>query len=447
MKKISAVLLIAVLASGFVFAGVSGWVQTGVGYNLDTTDYGFIKQDNKLQFNLDLATATGEKKGEGDIYAEINGSVTLLVTTGEKEIDSDDPFDFVTEGPATLKLGLDASNSYARVVGPDWSVAIDGVASRPDYAKSAIDTYTVKNDTDDFGITKDDYTETVTYKLANKKAPGITATYKDFKVGFGMKGKVDADLDLSAYVATPDFEIADGVKLQAAAVYTDVLDVTRYHLIGASGKLSVETDNFSVKAAGDFGYDLDAADFKSGVNGDASLAIAVAPVAVDVYYARKVQTGYVDDDHDLAEINTTNLLSAKVVTDLNEFDVPVKLTLTGKDLINKQNLKLAASVSATEELTVGVYGGYVIKTEKWSAGADAEYAADMYTLAANVDLSKVPADAKITLGVGASISSSKVIPGASLSLGWYDAEDILNGADPADKDNLGYIRATCKIAF
>lgn len=446
MKKISAVLLIAVLASGFVFAGVSGWVQTGVGYNLDTTDYGFIKQDNKLQFNLDLATATGEKKGEGDIYAEINGSVTLLVTTGEKEIDSDDPFDFGI-GTATLKLGLDASNSYARVVGPDWSVAIDGVASRPDYAKSAIDTYTVKEKKDDFGITKDDYTETVTYKLANKKAPGITATYKDFKVGFGMKGKAD-ELDLSAYVATPDFEIADGVKLQAAAVYTDVLDGTRYHLIGASGKLSVETDNFSVKAAGDFGYDLDAADFKSGVNGDASLAIAVAPVAVDVYYARNVLTGYVGDTYGTAnEKYTTNLLSAKIVTDLNEFDVPVKLTLTGKDLINTQNLKLAASVSATEELTVGVYGGYVIDTKKWSAGADAEYAADMYTLAANVDLSKVPADAKITLGVGASISSSKVIPGASLSLGWYDAEDILNGADPTGKDNLGYIRATCKIAF
>lgn len=56
------------------------------------------------------------------------------------------------------------------------------------------------------------------------------------------------------------------------------------------------------------------------------------------------------------------LNTAKVATDLNAFDVPVKVELTGKDLLATTDLSVKATVTAIENLELTVSGGYVLNT-------------------------------------------------------------------------------------
>ena len=61
MKKTIAILLVAILAVSSVFAGFSGKASVGFGGNLDNGNFGFIDQSAKVQFDIDLATATAEQ--------------------------------------------------------------------------------------------------------------------------------------------------------------------------------------------------------------------------------------------------------------------------------------------------------------------------------------------------------------------------------------------------
>ena len=68
MKKTIAILLVAVLAAGSVFAGISGEGKIAYGYELDSKNTGFTNSTN-LKVNVDLATVSEEKQVEGAIYA------------------------------------------------------------------------------------------------------------------------------------------------------------------------------------------------------------------------------------------------------------------------------------------------------------------------------------------------------------------------------------------
>ena len=73
------------------------------------------------------------------------------------------------------------------------------------------------------------------------------------------------------------------------------------------------------------------------------------------------------------------LLSAKVKADFNDLEVPVALTLTGKDLLNGKNLsaKVSASVDAIEgALSVG----YGIESKNLSVSGSVKYAAEKFTV-------------------------------------------------------------------
>ena len=463
MKKISAVLLIAVLAGGLVFAGFSGSATIGLGANFDNGQYGFIDKGTNVQFNVDLATASGEAIGEGKIYAEIKGSLKLFILNDADGGSGADPYAFglakITGNVGgAAALALVAKIDTAKIAGENWYVSLLGVPSVPDYAKSAIDTYTVKNKLDDYGVRKADATEKVTYKTAYAKAPGLEFGISGYKFGFGMKAqavktpefKPFDKLFLTAYAATPEYELADGLKLQVAAVYTKADADSNFGAgakndIGAAVKVAYASDALSAGVASDVGYSIAKEEF----NADVALNVAYAPVALDVYYKTNATTYKTWTDAGAEETKTyadKNLLSAQVVADLNEFDVPVKVTVAGKDLVNKQKLSASVEVAVMDGLTLTPKGGYAIADKKWNAGLDVKYVADAFTVKAGASAEAVVADnAPILLGASASIESASLVPGATLKLAWSDADDLLDKF--ADETNYGKLIASCKIAF
>ena len=427
MKKTIAILLVAVLAAGSVFAGFSGSATVTAGYNFETGEYGFFKNGNNVKVNIDLDTQSAEKAAEGDVYVSIKA--TFAVKAINNTFDGSD-FGFVD-------LKAKAFLKEAKINGSNWYVSIKGLmSSYPDFAKSAIETYEDANKDYDWDYTAADPKDVaVSYKPGYTKAPGVEIGYADFVGGVGLK-KTDAGVAATAYVKTPEFAF-DAVKAQGAVVASKAAG-TGVKNVGASAKASYATDVMSASVATDVGFAI--AD-STKIDADVAANFKYDFVTVDAYYGTAPKT-------DASGATTANLLSAKVVTDLNGFNVPVKLTLTGKDLINSQNLSAEVAVTAVDGLTVKANGGYVIADKKISIGASAEYKAAAFTAKAAVGYNWVVDASKAQLTASASIESDVLVPGATLKLAYGKASAKQNLlADQAIAQNFGKIVASAKIAF
>lgn len=133
--------------------------------------------------------------------------------------------------------------------------------------------------------------------------------------------------------------------------------------------------------------------------------------------------------------------------DLNSFEVPVVVTLKGKDLINKQNLSASIDVALSESFSISVGGGYGLKSEKITANAGVEYKAEKYTASASVDLS-IKGETK-QLYPTVVVSSDVLVSGATIELSWKPATDGTGTTtNLLDKEaDFGKIYATAKLAF
>ena len=461
MKKTIAILLVAILAVSSVFAAFSGSAQVGVGANFDNNQYGFIGNSTKVNFNFDLATASAEAVGEGDVYASIKGSLGLVIMTDEDSISAFDEspatilfanIDPDATAPGSAGIGLYARIDEAKVAGENWYVSLLGVPGGPDFAESAIDTWTVEDDTNDYGILIADYDDAATWSLPYVKAPGVEVGIYDFVVGAGFKAEAgdDPELDLfknygaTLYAATPEFDI-NGLTFQVAAAwsatnysgtdkaYTNKNDGKAYNAAGASVKFGFANDTLSASIASDLGYDFEAEEFGADVAANFTFANMVI---VDGYYAT---------DAEVDGTATENLLSAKVTFDANAFNAPVKVTVTGKDLVNKQDLDASVEVGlGAFTLTPSV--GYVIDTEKFNAGVKVAYEHEYFTLAAETAIETGFEDDDLVWSASASIENSTLIPGATIKLAWSDADDLLNN-DAASDTHYGKIVASMKLAF
>ncbi len=450
MKKILSIASVAILTASTLFAGVTGNAEVAFGYDTTSKEYGF-KNSTGLTVDVDLATAEAEAKGEGDIYAGIK--TTMNVKVGNYKTNKNG----VQKGTAIwqkdgkdMGIGIFFDFAEAYVAGQDWKVSILGSTdSANDFAKSAIDTKkaAVK---DIFGNVYSKKNTAVTYKPTYDNFDGIEATVKGYKLGLGLVGNAaDATkyFATSLFGSTPDIAIADGLTVKAGAEYT-YSDKTgnEYNSVGGSVKVAYENDAFKVSAASDMGYDIKAEKF--GV--DVAANFKYSPVTLDVYYANDVQTTAKVYTTDTAS-NTKNLLSAKAVVDLNAFDVPVALTVTGKDLVNKQDLSVKGAFNITEELSADATVGYVINTKKLSTSANVAYKADAFTAKAGAAFSTViDTDNKMVLSATASIESTALVPGATLAL-TYDTDSDDNDMNflknQATAQNFGAVTASCKISF
>ena len=435
MKKTIAILLVAVLAAGSVFAGFSGSASVKAGYDLQNKEYGFFKNGTNVKFDLSLGKEDAEKVAEGEVYASIKASLEAKIAnnpyTGADKVaptSTTGIWAFTNDSPELVRII--AKVKEAKIFGSNWYVSILGVPSGPDFAKSAIETVTdkAKGSADDWGFTRDEDTKKpVSYAVAYDKAPGVEAGYADYVVGLGFNSKEGSGTAFTAYAMTPEYEF-DAVKAQFAAVASKkALAGTKN--VGASAKASYATDVVSVSLATDLGAAIAK---ETKFDADVAANFKYDFVTVDAYFS-----------------TVGKLLSAKAVTDLNSFEVPVKLTLTGKDLINKQDLKAEAEFVAVEGLTVKANVGYGIADKKVSVGGGVEYKADAYKATANAGFAtEVGKDNANVLTFDAAVESEVLVPGATLKLAYgktADKQNLLSGQTLAQ--DLGKVEASCTIKF
>jgi len=453
MKKILSIALVALLA-GSAFAAFTGSATLGLGYNFEDDTYGF-SNSNKFDLDFELATASAEKVAEGDVYASIKANFAVVLVDGDdKTSEYSDGMKLADKLFAVIKL------SEAKVAGENWYVSIKETSSNVDFAKSAIDTRTIKKDTDDFDFGLYDYDEAVTYKATYDKAPGFEAGYADYVIGAGFKGvnkAGDKDFGYNLFIATPEYDF-DVVTLKLAASASDKynskkVEADKIANVGVSAKVGFATDAFSGFVASDLGFEnLGTENWKAEDNFKADVAanFAISPVTVDAYYATYVKTA---ENKETKKVDyTKDLLSVQAKVDLNDFDVPVALTVAGKDLVNTQDISLKAEFAVTEQVSLDAKVGYVIKTKKLYTEGNVKYAADAFTLKAGMKYSTVIETEKSNiLSATASIESSVLIPGATLKLEYAKGDNTMNflkdqTASEAPQ-NFGKINASCKIAF
>ena len=432
MKKTIAILLVAILAVSSVFAGFSGKASIGFGGNLDNGNFGFIDKSAKVQFDVDLATATAEQIADGDVYASIKATFGLKLLTGEKKYDEGDPYvgiggtkDYIDDG--NFALALIADITEAKVAGENWYVSILGLSDAPNFAESAIDTYTVEDGYDKYGMQREDFDKAYNYGVAFEKAPGVEVGVFDYVFGVGLLGdysdkdgwKLEDNLKFSLYAKTPEYDFS-GVKFQFGGVYSysafdelkdgvvkDYTDVEQKNAIGLSAKVGFENDTITASLAADMGFNLEA-EKKEVFDMDLAANFGWNFITVDAYYATIAKSGETPapEVNDLDKTNPSyseDVLSFQAKFDLNAMDVPVAITASVKDVLNTVELGVKAEVTAIENLKITANAGYVVNTRdaydkdfnkamkdadifmgQWKFGADVEYDFGFAKVAAGV---------------------------------------------------------------
>jgi hypothetical protein len=427
MKKISAVLLVLVLVGSVAFAGFTGSANVDFAYDLDSTDYGF-ENGTSASIDVKLFEAIGATKGEGDIYADIEASLTFSFSNADEgDLDAAGaPFAFTLNdsNEELIPLYVTFSFDHAKIVGENWSVGILGVLDAPNFATSAIDSIGVADSANDWGylVENDDVYADLDASEILSTTDGIEVMYMDYTLGFGLTGNVDAGTyNIYGALTTPEFDLADGLKVSfGAAGFMSDTDKAA----SASAKAAFATDDYSASVAADMVYD------NEEIDADVALAAAYDIYTFDAYYA--TQAMY---DGAFAAPAVENLLSAEVGFTVDVFTI----TLTGLDLINAQDLSASVAWAVNDALTVTVDGGYVIDAETMSFGGLVKYVADAYTATAEVDVT-IDAAGDADLELDFDVETTTLIDGATLYAGYY-AENMLT------LDNLGKITVGVEIEF
>ena len=386
MKKTIAILLVAIMAVGSVFATFSGEASIGFGGNLDNGNFGFIDTGAKVKVDFDLSTASvdttptetvaedGTVTPAPSIYAAVKGSLGVKLYTGEENVDEIEDPNLLS----SVKLGVTADITEATIGGQNWSVSILEVAGAPNYAKG-FQTYTVEDGYDKWGFERADFTENYNTELTFNKAPGITATVYGYKVGFGMLGDYDSkdwklsdNLNMSVMFETPAYDFGvEGLSLQAGTAYSyktfkelnddgiptygDVSDIngdaidanedgtadtaktaaefSRTNQWNISAKAGYATDIFSVALATDMGVKL-GSDPK--FDADVALDATYDFLTVNAYYGTNPVTGKTPKKvlSDVTNDGNPDLEKGKVKYGNNKPDAYWKET--SKDMLSAQ---------------------------------------------------------------------------------------------------------------
>ena len=436
MKKTIAILLVAILAVSSVFAAFSGEAKIGFGADLDNGKFGFMDKGANVKFDIDLATANAESIGDGDVYASIKATFGLKLTTGEKKYGEGDPFGGIvfndqptegTMGSGKYGLAIIADITEAKIGGENWYVSILGVPDAPNFAESAIDTYTVEGAYDKYGLARDDYDKAYNYGVAFEKADGVEVGVYDYVFGVGFVNDYDDDdnwkfeekMGLSLYAKTPEYDFS-GLTLQAGAVYsykgkTLAEAVEPKNAIGVSAKVGFANDMLSASIATDMGFNLEEKKAKDVFDMDLAANFGWSFLTLDAYYATEAKTAEkwigTAADWDKTEATVSpDILSFQAKFDLNTFDVPVAITASVKDVLKTVELGVKAEVTAVENLKITANAGYVVNTVdaydkdinkmakdndvflgQWKIGADVEYDFGFAKVAAGVSAKNVGA--------------------------------------------------------
>ena len=437
MKKILSIAVIFAIVAASAFAGISGNANIKLGYDFTSGAYGF-KNGDSVSVDVKLASETAEALGEGDVFAGVKASLSLLLAN--KDV-AEDPAIW-TDG-AKLALGAFFSIDEAYVSGADWKVAITSTQSAPDFAKSAIDT--VKADVYNvFGNVVDAKYVAKSYKVSVNKAPGVTASYKDWKVAAGFNGgKADAstgapdffNYHVSAF--TPSFTVAEGLTVKAAAVASalkdDDVEAKNYDAFGASAQVAYAADAFSASVAADFGMKKKVGTDSFKADFDIAGKVAFAPITADVYFSR---------------VSEKNWLSAKVSGSYEG----ISGNIYAQDILG-DDVKIGAKAEYTADaVTVGGGAWFKTTSKAMEVSANVKYAAEKFTAKAGAAYGMdLDTEDKAYVYATASVESDAIINGATLSLAYGKDSDSNNmnflSNNTSRPQNFGAVTAKCTIAF
>lgn len=449
MKKILSIALVALLVASTAFAGFSGKASLSLGYNTETEAYGF-SNGKEFSVDLDVASETAEAVGEGKVFAGVKATLSLKAA----DIIGDDAEAFVKDEAADVGLGFIISLKEAYVAGQDWKISITGTQNGPDFAKSAIDLVLDDDGKDAFGNQPDAWWnrnyKPMSYAVSVNKAPGVTATYKDWSVAAGFNGgKANATTlapDFFNYhvsAISPEVAVAEGISVKIGAVASGLKNKTddtkhydeslNYDAFGASAQVAYAAEAFSAKVAGDFGMKktVGTDDFKADF--DVAANVAYAPVAVDVYFSR---------------VSEVNYLSAMVSGAYEG----ISGDIYAQDILAEdKNVTIGADAEfALDAVTVGA--GFCMTTEskEMEVSGNVEYAAEKFTAKAGaVYGTQIDVEDSSYLRLNASVESSAIIPGATISLGYGPNTDGATGKKTTNllDEKYGSVTAKCVIAF
>ena len=458
MKKILSIALVALLVASTAFAGFSGKAKLSLGYDTESESYGF-SNGQEFSVDLDVASETAEAKGEGEVFAGVKATLSLKAADRQGGYNA---YAFVKDGASDLGLGFILSLKEAYVAGQDWKVSITGTQKGPDFAKSAIDYVFDDYGKDAFGNKleawwNENY-KPMSYAVSVNKAPGVTATYKDWSVAAGFNGgKADAETgapDFFNYhvsAISPEVAVAEGVSVKVGAVASGIKNATdkfeieedvfvdrykeskNYDAFGASAQVAYAAEAFSAKVAGDFGMKktVGTDDFKADF--DVAANVAYAPVAVDVYFSR---------------VKEVNYLSAQVSGAYEGISGDI---YAQNILAENKNIKIGADAEYTvDAVTVGAGFWMTTEAKKMEVSGNVEYAAEKFTAKAGaVYGTQIDVEDSSYLRLNASVESSAIIPGATISLGYGPNTDGATGKKTTNllDEKYGSVTAQCVIAF
>ena len=459
MKKILSIALVALLVASTAFAGFSGKASLSLGYDTETGSYGF-SNGKGFSVDLDLASETAEAKGEGEVFAGVKATLSLKAAdiTAE-DVKKANAYIFVKDGVAEEGLGLILSLKEAYVAGQDWKVSIKGTQDGPDFAQSAFETVPVDLGKDAFGNKLEAWWNIVyapvSYAVPFHKAPGVTVTYKDWSVAAGFNGgKADAKTkapDFFNYhvsAISPGVAVAEGISVKIGAVASGIKNATEYNealkknlykedknfdAFGVSAQVAYAAEAFSAKVAGDFGMKktVGTDDFKADF--DVAANVAYAPVAVDVYFSR---------------VDEVNYLSAMVSGAYEG----ISGDIYAQDILRAESEDITIGADAeytVDAVTVGAGFGMTTDSKIMQVSGNVEYAAEKFTAkAGGTYITQIDVKDSSYLWLNASVESSAIIPGATISLGYgpntdkdrYVTTNLL-------KEKYGSVTAQCVIAF
>ena len=442
MKKGIIVLLIAVLVSGFAFAGTfKGSASIEFGVDLDTHDWGFAnKQTGKYSFKFEFDStkvAIGEDH-QTDVWAELAAEASAWASLSNAAI--------ATNADVTPKYTAKITTANIHVGEITFGILNAGKAVN--YAASYYDD-------DEDGAPDYDF-------LGGESgiAPGFTVEYKGWYGGFGATGNwvVEGDADdnvrtIWGHGKTQSFELADGLTAEAGGYA--VIGADKY--IGGGLKVDYAADKLSAGIAGDGA--LKKGDVNFGLEGAIYAEYAFAEegsVRLDIYGASKEYIPYYAEDDFLLKLDA--MVSAGYTFTLSD---DIALDVAGfvdvRDIVNSN---LFLTVGAEESTSVNAFDFYASEAFMAVGLADADidpifmlvldfkvtYNHEKFKAWAEIEPSFLfdadeNTDTFATLEFNCGISSDAIIEGAVLKLVYKDV-DFLDF-----ENNKGNITASCTISF
>ena len=446
MKKGIIVLLIAVLVSGFAFAGTfKGSAGIEFGVDLDTHAWGFANPKTgkySFKFEFDSTKVAIGEDHQTDVWAELAAEASAWVSLSNAALASN----------ANLQPKYTAKITVANIHIGDITIGILNAGKAVDYAASYYD---------------DDEDGVADYNFLGGEtgiAPGFTVTYQGWYGGFGATGNWHAEDDADDNVRTiwghgktQSFELADGLKAEAGGYA--VIGPDKY--IGGGLKVDYEAEKLTAGIAGDGA--LKKGDVNFGLEGAIYAEYAFAEegsVRLDIYGASKEYIPYYEEDDFLLKLDA--MVSAGYTFTLSD---DIALDVAGfvdvRDIVNSS---LRLTVGAEESTSVDAFDFYASEAFMAVGLADADidpifllmldfkvtYNHEKFTAWAELEPGFLfdtddNTDTISALEFNCGISSDAIIEGAVLKLVYKDVE-FLHFNDEGNT-HRGNITASCTISF